>query len=206
MIITGLEELNQKKVKVSIDGEYAFLLYQKEVEHYKLSQGEELSTALYDEIRKSIVLRRAKQKALDILKMRDRTETELRRKLSEGGFTEDIINEAVSYINSYGYINDERLASSYIRARMNTKSKLVIKTELLHKGVDADIIDKVFEEEYGGDEQEDGELAAIRKAVAKKTKHPEGLNYEERQKLLISLYRKGFELGKIRKILEEGES
>jgi regulatory protein len=205
MIITSLEELDKKKVKVYIDGEYAFLLYQKEISHYKLAQEMELSDALYEEIRKSIVLRRAKQKALDILKMQDRTEKELRRKLADAHFTEDIIEEAVAYINSYGYLNDERLAASYVRNRMNIKSKLMIKQELLQKGVDSEVINKVFQEEYGDTQKEDAELTAIKKAVAKKTKDPESLNYEEKQKLIASLYRKGFDLGKIRKIVEESE-
>jgi regulatory protein len=201
MIITALEELEQKKVKVFIDGEYAFLLYQKDIGRYKLCVGEEIGSALYDEIMEDTVSRRAKQKTLSLLKFMDRTEKELCRKLSEAGYTQEVIDEAIAYVSSYGYLNDERLASSYVRSRMNSKSKMVIKAELLQKGVDGDIIEKVFLEEYGEEEETDGELNAIRKAIARKTKAPDSLSYEEKQKLIASLYRKGFEIGKIKKIL-----
>lgn len=202
MIITRLEKLDQKKVNVYIDGEFAFLLYQKDTQQYNLIEGQEINQALYDEILNDTVSLRAKQKALSILKFMDRTEGELRRKLSEAGFTEEIVGKAIAYVNSYGYLNDERLSSSYVRARMNTKSKMVIKSELIQKGVDSSIIEQVFDEVYN-EEQEDAELNAIRKAIAKKTKSIESLEYDEKQKLIASLYRKGFEIGKIRKVLED---
>jgi regulatory protein len=71
---------------------------------------------------------------------------------------------------------------------------------LIQKGIDKCIIDTVFDDEYG-EEQEDAELAAIRKAVAKKTDTPELLSYEQKQKLIASLYRKGFVIDKIKKII-----
>lgn len=200
MEITRLEE-EQKKIKVYIDGEYAFLLYPKDIYKFKLSVGEELSQKLYDEILNDTIYFRAKQKALAILKFMDRTELELRQKLSVAGYNEDIIEKTIAYISSYGYINDERLASAYTRARKNSKSKLVIKTELIQKGIEKDIIDSIFQEEYDCKDQEDSEMIALKKAIAKKSSNPESLKYEEKQKLIASLYRKGFDIGKIKQIL-----
>lgn len=200
MEITRLEEV-QKKINVYIDGEYAFLLYPKDIYKYKLSEGEEISEKLYEEILNDTVYFRAKQKALAILKFMDRTEIELRQKLSRAGYNDAIIEKTIAYITSYGYINDERLAAAYTRSRKNTKSKLVIKTELMQKGIEKDIIDSIFQEEYDNKDQEDSELIALKKAIAKKTRDPEALEYEEKQKLIASLYRKGFDIGKIKQIL-----
>ncbi len=202
MIITKLEESEKSKIKVFIDEEYAFWLYRKEVDEYRLESDLELSNALYEKIMIDTVCRHAKEKALSILKFTDRTENELRRKLADADYSDEIINKAITYVNGYGYLNDERLAATYTRARMNKKSKMVIKNELIQKGVNSQVIDQVLREEYSREpEEEDAELFAIRKAIAKKTKCPEELDYDAKQKLIASLYRKGFEISKIKQIL-----
>lgn len=201
MIITRLEEDKQSKIKVYIDDEYAFFLYRKEMDELHFTEGMELPDQLYEEIIEDIVSYRAREKVLAILRSMDRTEQELRRKLMEAGYTQDIADRAIAYAASYGYVNDERYASSYIRSRMKSKSKLTIRSGLLQKGVDREIIEKVFLEEYEAQEGEDSEAEAILKAIAKKTKTPESLSYEEKQKLIAALYRKGFDLNKINRLL-----
>lgn len=202
MFVTQLEQIGQSKVKVYIDDNYVFMLYQKEVDHYKLKAGTSITNEDYENIIEDTVYKRAKLKALSVLKFMDRTEYELRQKLADAGFTEDIINRTISYVSGYDYLNDERYASNYVRNKMSTKSRLAIRTELLHKGIDKDILDRIIQTEYENDElEEDAELTAIRKAVAKKTKSPGSLSPEQRQKLIASLYRKGFDISKIRQII-----
>ncbi len=200
MQITRLEELEKSKVKVYIDYEYAFLLYQKDIKAYKLIEGDEISPIHLETILNDTVLRRAKQKALAILKYSDRMESELRRKLAEADYKEDIISRVMEYLDQYGYLNDERVIAFYVRAKMNTKSKMVIRNELLQKGAKKEAIDEVMEQVYE-ENQEDAELMALKKAIAKKTKKPEELDNEQKQKLIASLYRKGFDINKIKKLM-----
>jgi regulatory protein len=131
----------------------------------------------------------------------DRTEGELRNRLSEEGFPEEIIQSTIEYVHYYGYLNDERYAINYIRQRKETKSKLIIRSELAGKGIDKELLDMIFTTEYQGQE-EDPEITAIRKAIAKKVKEPDALSREEKQKLIAHLYRKGFEFDKIKKLVE----
>lgn len=56
--------------------------------------------------------------------------------------------------------------------------------------------------EYHEDESSDDELNAIKKAVSRKTSSIENLDYAQKQRLMASLYRKGFDLRKIKKVLE----
>lgn len=203
MVVTQLEDLEKSKVRVYIDDEYAFLLYRKDIEEFGLKEGNEIIYDVYEKILTDTVYRRAKQKALAILKFMDRTELELRRKLSDAEYPEKIIDRTISYVIEYGYLNDERYALAYIRARMNTKSKLVIRTELLQKGISKDLTERILEEEYEQDEiGEDAEMTALRKAIAKKTKSVEDLNMEDKRKLMAALYRKGFDIGKIKQVLK----
>ena len=210
MIITRFEELDKSKVKIYIDEEYAFLLYQKDIKHFKLEEGELISQECYDKIMEDTIYRRAKQKAIAILVFMDRSEQELRKKLSETGYPSAIVDRTIAYVYEYGYIDDERYAAAYIRAKMNTKSKMIIKNELSHKGISKEMIENAFYTEYDLKENEfgaeDAELNAIKKAVAKKTKIPENLTPELKQKLIASLFRKGFEINKIKQVLGEYEA
>lgn len=202
MVLTRLEEIEKSKKKVYIDNEYVFQLYQKDLEYYGLKEGSVITQADYERILEDRVYRRAKQKALAILKFMDRTEQELRTKLADAGYLEDAVEQAMAYLYEYNYINDERYASSYIRARMYTKSKMLIKNELIYKGISKEIVDRIIKLEYENDDmEEDAELTAIRKAVAKKTSTPDSLTPKDKQKLMAALYRKGFDVEKIRHVL-----
>ena len=187
MIITRIEVLNKTKVNIYLDGEYSFFLAPNEVHQLNIAEGEEIPTSFYDSVLEKLVLPKAKLKALSILKFMNRTEAELKNKLVDAGFTQDIVDKAIQYVDSYGYLNDERLAEAYVRTRKNDKSKLAIKMELKQKGVDSRIIDLAFSEEYDTEGEEDPEEVAIKKAIAKKTKAPEEMDYEAKQKLIASL-------------------
>lgn len=200
MLITRLQGTEGSKVRVYIDDDFAFLLTEKELERYGLKEGMALSPAEYECILEETIYQRVLDKALNILKFADRSEQELRRKLTQAEFPTVLIDRAISYVKQYGYLDDRRFASSFIRGRMNKKSRLMIRNELLQKGISEEVLEEAFDETYA-EEEEDAELAAIKKAIAKKTKEPEALTYEEKQKLIASLFRKGFDLSKINQCL-----
>ncbi|WFR54830.1 RecX family transcriptional regulator [Anaerocolumna sp. AGMB13025] len=196
MIITKIEKLDKGKVKVYIDQEFKFCLYEKDLKIHQIKEDAEISEMVYRDIYNNTVLRRAKQKALAVLKFMDRTEAELILKLKQADYTDPIISDVLTYINSYHYIDDERYASSYIRSKKDIKSKRQIYAELVQKGIDKGNIDQAFSEEY------DNEESAILRAVAKKSKSVKDMTYEEKTKLIASLYRKGFQLDLIKKIID----
>ena len=205
MIVTELKELEKSKIKVYLDEEIAFILYYSDLKSIELKVGDYLSAARYEEIINQTIYPRAIQKALAILKFKDRTEKELQRKLKEADYPEEVIVRVIGYMKEYGYLNDERFTSLYVKSRKSTKSKQFIKSELLQKGLDKWVIDEVLEAEYSEDAEEDAELLAIKKAITKKTKTPQLLTFEEKQKLIASLFRKGFDINKIKKVLDNKE-
>jgi len=201
LIISRLDYLDKPKVKVFIDEEYAFWLYEKEIIQYHIKEGEEITSQIHEVILRDIILHRAKNKAVAILKFMDRTEYEIMKKLSDAGYPEGIVCQVLAYLNEYRYIDDDKYAATYVRIKKNTKSKRVIKMEMKQKGIKKDIIDRVLSLEYENEELEDPELLAIKKAIEKKHIDPSNLSKEEKQKVLASLYRKGFEIDKIIRIL-----
>ena len=65
----------------------------------------------------------AKNQALRFLEVMDRTESELRKKLKDKDYSDDEVNEAIDFVKSYNYINDERYARIYIESSRNKKSR-----------------------------------------------------------------------------------
>ncbi|HHT97187.1 MAG TPA: hypothetical protein GXZ90_04750, partial [Clostridiales bacterium] len=175
--------------------------YKKDMTRYKLKLGFEISQELYDEIIKDTVFRRAKQKALAILKYMDRTEYELRNKLSDSGYNPIIIEQTIDYINSYNYLDDTRYTRNYINFKKFNMSKRQIEYNLYKKGISKEVLQKVINEIYDNHANkltDDPEIIAINKAIKKKIKVLENMTYEEEKKIISFLYRKGFNIDKIK--------
>ena len=91
-------------------------------------------------------VRRAKLRALHLLTAMDRTEAKLREKL-QASYCEEAVEEAVAYVKSYGYLDDERYVKVYIESKSRTKSRKQIEQELIFKkGVSKEAVEKGFEQ------------------------------------------------------------
>ena len=94
MIVTKVEALTKSKYRVDLDGEFAFVLYKKELQHFGIREGEDLEEKTCMQIRKDVVLKRAKLRAMHLLTDMARTESGLREKLRQGLYPEDKIGRA----------------------------------------------------------------------------------------------------------------
>lgn len=207
MQVTKTEEFGKQKVKIYIDDSFAFWLYRRDTANYQLKEGAVLEEAVYHEILETLVIKQAKQKAMNILERMDRTEQELFRKLLEAEFTQEVAEQAVAYVKQFRYIDDYRYAVTYIRIHSGTLSKRFLLEKLRLKGVDSQIAEQAYEEakveQFTDELQEDAlELTALRRELAKRRKGRFELTAEERRKLAAALYRKGFSYDMIRRELD----
>lgn len=184
MVITSLEYGFKNRVKVFIEEEYAFLLYSSDIKKYDLEVQKLVSEELIKQIIEETVFRRAKQKAMAILKRMDRTEFELREKLKHEEYVDEIIERTIEYVKSYHYIDDKRYLENYIRVHQAKKSIRQIKQELKYKGIALDDFNVALEVM---DDQ-----CAIERAIQKKMKNKKTLDVLQKQKLITYLYQKGF--------------
>lgn len=200
MIISEITEVSKSKVKIVLDNEFAFCLYKGELRAYKLNVGQEFTDEMYSEIIDKVLLKRAKLRAMHLLEKRDYTEHKLREKLMDGEYPEDIIDKALAYVISYGYVDDVRYAKSYIEYAKNTKSKKQIEMDLFRKGISKDDMETAFDDsEFNADSEEE----LIRGLLVKKHYNFEESDYENKKKMIGYLYRKGFTLDKIYKVMGE---
>ena len=129
----------------------------------------------------------------------DRTEAQLREKLLNAEFAPALVEQAVAYVKSYGYLDDERYVRNYIEYRKDLKSRRQLEQELrFKKGVPSELIQKVYEELESGDEK-----ALIRKLLEKKHYDAQTWDDRQRQKLIAFLSRKGFRTGDILSVMRE---
>ena len=191
MTVTDIASLDNKRVRVFVDGEFAFVLYKGEIRDFGLRTGEDISSPVFDEIKNVVLPKRAKLRAMNLLQKRDYTEYKIREKLREGYYGEDIIDEAVDYLKSFRYIDDERYAEDYVRYHMQDRSRNRIKQDLMQKGISTEILDRILDTAYC-EETQNPEIELCRTLLKKKHFDPDLATYEEKQKLKAFLYRKGF--------------
>lgn len=145
--------------------------------------------------------RRARRKAMVLLEHMDRTEKALGERLAQAGFGEDAVRDAVSYVKSFGYIDDSRYARTYISGRMAAKSRQKILQELANKGVDRETALQAWQEEAELSDRDEREI--LRNTVMKKYDPGSVLDEKEMRRLIGFLSRRGFQYQDITYVLEE---
>lgn len=143
--------------------------------------------SLYDEISYEASL----SKALYYLSLRDRTEEELRRKLSEKFKNNFSVDRTVKKIRELGYINDHDYALSYIKnSRYGSKRT---EFELMKRGISKQVISEAKALSEGTDDYE-----KLKKAVKK-------VLHKTDKQIMQYLIRQGFELEDILYVLRHAK-
>lgn len=204
MVITAIEDYPKGKGKVAVylNSEFAFCLYKGELTKFKLKEGMELSEEIYARLLEEVFNKRATKRAMNLIKTIDRTESDIRNKLSDGGYPAESVDYAVDYLKSFHYIDDYRYAQEYYRFKSKSFSRKVIVSKLMAKGISLAVINSAIEqyEEENGIDSADANLELITKLIKKK--YPDGvadISYEGKQKLFAYLYNKGFNISDIDK-------
>lgn len=200
MIVTEIAELTKSRVRVELDGEFAFVLYKGELRVYGIEKEQEITETAYIEIMTILLPKRAKLRAMNLLKSRSYTTAQLKEKLEAGEYPEKIIEEAIAYVTSFGYVNDNRYAFDFIEYNKETKSKNRIVTDLLKKGISGAVIEEAWDEAVGNDRQ-GLEKEQIIRWIEKKHFSLQTATPQEKQKMMAFLYRKGFTIEAIRSVL-----
>ncbi len=200
MIVTDIQPYDKKRSRVYVDGTYAFLLYKGEIREFSIKSGEELRAEDYDRIMKEILPLRCKKRAMHLLEKRDYTEYKLREKLREGEYPTAAMDEAIDYVKSYHYLDDERYARDYATYQVTLRSRRRIEQDLMQKGIDKGIIASVLEEIYA-ETDSDVELNQARKLLEKRHYSFQDADRKEQQKQMAFLLRKGYSMEVVQKAL-----
>jgi len=207
MIITSITEVNKQRSRISLETEESFVLYKGEIRMLKLKEGQDLSEEDYDKIMRGVLPKRCKMRAMNLLKERRYTSYGLKKKLLDGGYPEEVCDEAIRYVSSYGYVNDFSYAMDYIKEQQESRSIREIKQKLMTKGIQSVIIEQAMKElgeereTYNEESQKEIEENLIMKTL-KKRNFSKDTSYEDKQKLLAYFYRRGFDIDSVRRTMD----
>ena len=122
--------------------------------------------------------------------------------LLNGDYPADIADEAIAYVKSFGYINDESYIRRFIESRKNSKSKKEIYALLMKKGVDMERVREILSEYYSAEDS----LNAIRDLLTEKEAMIRRvLRIRKCSKIYGYLARKGFGYEDIRQVIQINE-
>lgn len=190
--IIAVQPLSKKKYRVSLEGteSVTLSLYPSELRRFSIKEGNFLSEAEYNSI-EELLYKRGKERALYYLKNSDKTSEQMKGKLREGYYPENIIDRIVGFLERYGYIDDLRYAEQFIRYNMTRKSYQQIKNDLRIKGVNRDTVEEAFQNiSEDCSDEDNSQVDIIRRYILKKLKPDMDLQYKN--KIIMALVRKGF--------------
>lgn len=203
MIVTDIVEVTKAKCRVFLDGEFAFVLYKGELRLYRIRKGEAIPEETIREIVHELLPKRAKKRSLMLLQKKDYTEMELRRKLQDGEYPTEAIEEAITYAKSFQYIDDDRYCTAYINCYSTKWSKQQITSKLMAKGIKKNRISRIYEQLVQDEELKSTEEELIREILRKKHYNPTVADSMAKRKMYQHLAYKGFSGDMIAKVLGE---
>lgn len=200
MTVTEIETITKGRYKVVLDAEVSFVLYKGELRRFRIKPGADLPEEVYQSILRDILPKRARLRCLNLLKTKAYTQKQMEDKLTQGGYPAEVIEDAIAYAASYGYINDRAYTRDYIEYHVQTRSWRRIENDLLQKGIRKDLIRQTFEE-LSREGIEVDEISLMQEIFLKKNYHSETATLAERRKMYSFLYRKGFHADAISRAL-----
>ena len=146
-------------------------------------------------------LSRTKYCAMLCLGRKAYTKRELFDKLLKKEYSEECCEQTIEYLENEGYINDSDYAARYTNDAINLKKhgSVRIKADLRRKGIDAEIIDRLFEE------LESPDVETIKTVIEKKAEKLDLSDKKQRDRLIGYLLRRGFRYGEIYSELRNAE-
>jgi regulatory protein len=196
------QKAHPNRVSLFVNDEFVLGIRRELVFHFNLQVGDTVSEADVLAWQQEEAKANAVEMALKYITSRSKTQYQVLKYLKGKGIEEDAAAHAVSYLDSYGYLDDQQFASDFVRSRIQYKprGKRVIKWELQQRGIKPDTIEEALD-------QYKDEVEAARRLVDKKlsTKH-----FNDREELRVFelkigrlLARKGFSSSTIQLVMKD---
>ena len=194
--LTRITETKRGRYALFLDDEFAFSLDEDTFAAAGLHAGDELTEPAVAELRRKSDARRALDKAMDLLALRDHAAGELYAKLCRR-FDPHTAAAAVARVGELGLLNDagfaRRRAAELLRKR---KSRREILQDLAAKGIDQETAADALAALMPADGEEDPDLASARALVERQ--YARKLAEGKTQQVMAALARRGFSHAVIR--------
>lgn len=203
MQVTNISYSKSKEVfEVVFEDETKLLLNYNIFEKYKVSVDMDFSEDEILEMKYFSDIERAKSRAINYISGKLKTKYEVRLKLKENGFAEDVIDEVLDILEKEEYLNDKVYCEIFIedKKKLNGYGKNKIKSLLIQKGISKNIFE-YFLNEFEYDEEFDNALKMGIKKLELLSNEED--NFKKKQKIINYLTYRGFGFDVINDVLKE---
>lgn len=203
MQVANISYSKSKEVfEVVFEDETKLLLNYNIFEKYKVSVDMDFSETEIQEMKYFSDIERAKSRAINYISGKLKTKYEVRLKLKEKDFTEDIIDEVIDILEKEEYLNDRLYCEVFIedKKQLNGYGKNKIKSLLIQKGISKSVFED-FLDEFEYEEEFDN---ALKMGIKKLNllSNEEDI-FKKKQKLINYLAYRGFSFDVINDVLKE---
>lgn len=203
MQVVNINYSKSKEVfEVVFEDETRLLLNYNIFEKYKVSVDMDFSEDEILEMKYFSDIERAKTRAINYISGKLKTKYEVRLKLKENGFAEDVIDEVLDILEKEEYLNDKVYCEIFIedKKKLNGYGKNKIKSLLIQKGISKNIFEG-FLNEFEYDEEFDNALKMGIKKLELLSNEED--NFKKKQKIINYLTYRGFGFDVINDVLKE---
>ncbi len=203
MQVVNINYSKSKEVfEVVFEDETKLLLNYNIFEKYKVSVDMYFSEDEILEMKYFSDIEMAKSRAINYISGKLKTKYEVRLKLKENGFAEDVIDEVLDILEKEEYLNDKVYCEIFIedKKKLNGYGKNKIKSLLIQKGISKNI----FEDFLNGFEYDEEFDNALKMGIKKlELLSNEEDNFKKKQKIINYLTYRGFGFDVINDVLKE---
>lgn len=203
MLVVDIKYNKSKEVfEVIFEDETKLLLNYNIFEKYKVSVDMDFSQTEILEMKYFSDIERAKSRAINYISGKLKTKYEVRLKLRENEFSNEVIDEVLEILENEEYLNDRLYCEIFIedKKRLNGYGKNKIKSLLIQKGISKSI----FEDFLDNFEYEDEFDNAVKMGIKKlNLLANEEDKFKKKQKIINYLAYRGFSFDVINDVLKE---
>lgn len=185
----------QGRYNIFVDGKYSFSLAEQQLLDLQVKLNEDISNQRLVDLKKESDFGKKYARTLELIMRRVRSVKEISDYGWRKKWEPEETNRIIERLKTKGYLDDEKFAMAWVRARAALKniSRRKLTLELRQKGIETDIIEHVLEQS-----EDYNETKALEELVAKKQ-----ARYPDRNKFIAYLMRQGFRYDDIKQVLQE---
>jgi regulatory protein len=204
MKIEWIAKKDKRNVLITFDNGHELVINYEVFLKSGLRKGMEVSPDRFSFLVEENEKHKIKTRAINYLAKRIHSEKELRTKLLQKKHKLEMINEIISELKEKELIDDYKYSLIYSEEKTRTKlwGEKKIKSELIKKGINSDIISQVLSEKFPGDNKLENAI----ELASKKIKSLSGKNLEKRklaEKVYSFLASKGYDYQTSREAVEK---
>jgi regulatory protein len=182
------------------EGEALLTVHEDTLVGWRLLKGRELTAVEYETLKQDEQKEDAYRVSLGMLERKARTTAELSKALKSKGYAPEVVAGCLERLQTRRMLDDSAYAKRFTEQRAvgQRKGRLLIRQELLQRGVSRVDVEEAIGE-LDGQLEQDSALALARK----KWSNIKGNDRERKQKLMAMLLRRGFLPGVVRNAVQQ---